>query len=387
MELISRSLKWSILTVVMAAVCGCRAPHVSDLFKLRKDLALTDLACTRPRTRVGSFASSTLSTKFLSASELGKHSYRFNVVEKNGVVYTCSGGHLDIAHLRNQADWTAHLCALTHYRLKDGVSEFSFELEEDTTCHVYVEYPPDWQRREDVDKALALFDVSAGLGRYFSYQASIWHEIVTWFGYKTTGFYPEFGSSFSWEDMYSNLIGCHIGYVALYDSQRSFDDAVTFALEAELKKLSGQPSRTARHAADLVRGQWFVGEQPIVIMKGRNFDVGLANGHVTPWLVPGVAVCGDVAPRPYPVPDLDFAEEYGFSVRFEMEPRLWEKAKIFAILYPDGSPHTRFEPDSQLHVIMDYIERDAARRYGSDVAVLHSADSPKKSGSDSASLN
>jgi hypothetical protein len=374
MELKVRSLRWSILAIVLVAACGCRAPVVGDLFSLGKELTFDDMARIRPRTRVGSFASSTLTTTFLSCSRLGKHSYRYNVIEKNGVVYTCSGGHLDIAHLRNAADWTAHLAALTYYRMKEGAEQFSFDLDEDATCWVEIVYPDDWNRREDVEKAIILYDVAAGLGQYFAYHASMWHEIATWFGYKMTGFYPEFGSAFSWEDMYSNLLGCHVGYLALYDNEHSFDRAVTVALEAELAKLGPQPKSAARGAADLVRGDWFVGEQPVVIMKGRNFDVGLDDGEITPWLVPHMPLCLDAKPQPYAVPDLDFLKEYGFAVRFEIELRLWEKNRILAILYPDGERGKRFNPAAQLPVLMDYIERDAVRRYGENIA-LHTATS------------
>lgn len=358
--------------VVVVAAGGCRVPHVTDLFKLDQDLALHDMLASRPRTRVGSLATSTVSTPFRGCSNLGRHSYRYNVVEKNGIVYTCSGGHLDIAHLRNSADWTAHLSALAYYQMKEGVGEFSFELDEDTGCHVHVDYPPDWDCRDDADKALLLYDVATGLGRYFAYHASIWHEIVTWFGYKSTGFYSEFASAFSWEDMYSNLLGCHIGYAAMYDTQHTFDEAVTLGLQAELKKLGPQPKNIARHASDLVRGQWFSGEQPAVIMMGRNFDIGLDDGRVTPWLVPDLTACLDAQPHLLDAPKLDFLAEHGFAVRFEVEPRLWEKTRILAILYPNGEKHERFEPARQLHVVMDYIRRDGARRYGTDLAVVHS---------------
>ena len=366
----SSSLRWSTLIVVLVAVCGCRAPHITDLFNLRKDLTLKDMASTPPRTRVGSVPCSTLTTKFLGCSRLAGHSYRYDFVEKNGIIYTCSGGHLDIAHLRNQADSTAHLSALTYYQLNAGAAQFSFELAEDTTCHVEVEYPPDWQRREDVDKAIILYDVATGLGRYFTFQAGIWHEIATWFGYKSTGFYPEFSSAFSWEDVYSDLLGCQIGYMAMHDSRRPYDQAVTLALAAELKRLDGRPKSVAHRAADLVRGHWFSGEQPVVVMKGRNFDVGLDDGHVTPWLVPGLTVCPDARPRAWDAPDLTFLDKYGFAVRFEIEPRLWEKNKILAVVYPNGEKRTRIEPATQLQALMDYIERDAARRYGDDLAAL-----------------
>jgi hypothetical protein len=242
--------------------------------------------------------------------------------------------------------------------------------------------------------------MSTGLGQYFAYHASTWHEIATWFGYKSSGFISEFGSAFSWEDTFSNLLGCHIGYMALYDDEHSFNKAVTLAMNAELQNLHVQSQKTARRASDIVRGQWFSGDMPVVVMKARNFDIGLDDGAVTPWIVRGLGECQNPRAHAYSVPDLAFLvtpwivrdlgecqnprahaysvpnlaflDEYGFSVKFEIEPKIWEKNKIFSIVYPNGEKKKRFEPATQFAVVMDYIRKEAARQYGAGAGVSKS---------------
>ncbi len=371
----SVSLKSSVgvvLVLMSLCVCGCRHRHVGNLAMGSNEMRMANLAKVKPRTRIGSFASSTLATKFRKPEKLGRHSYRPSAFEKNGILYTCRGGHIDMAHLRNVSDWTAHLAAVTYNEMINDANDFTFTLTEDTTCYVNLRYPNGWDNLSDESKDTIVYDVSTGLGQYFAYQTSTLHEILTWFGYKMTGFYSEFGSAFSWEDTYSNLLGSHIGYNAMYDRERCYNKAVTFQLQEELKKLKVQSRETAKLASDLVRGDWYSGEQPIVIMKGRNFDTGLDDGFVTPWIVPGIRECQYSNAEPYPVPNLDFLKHYGIEARFEIELKVWEKTKILKIIYPNGEKKKRFEPASQLAVIMDYIIKQAEGKYTSENSLVES---------------
>ncbi|MCH7681703.1 hypothetical protein IID10_20445, partial [candidate division KSB1 bacterium] len=85
----------------------------------------------------------------------------------------------------------------------------------------------------------------------------------------------------------------------------------------KLQKLHCQSKKTARRASDMVRGRWFSGDIPVVVMKARNFDIGLDDGAVTPWIVHGLGECQNPRAHAYSVPDLAFLDEYGFSVKFE----------------------------------------------------------------------
>jgi len=85
-------------------------------------------------------------------------------------------------------------------------------------------------------------------------------------------------------------------------------------------------------------------------MKARNFDIGVDDGYITPWLVPEMAECPGAKARPYPVPNLDGIRKHGFKIKFELEPSV-AKGKILKIVWPHFAK------------LIDYILKDAARRH------------------------
>ncbi len=329
-----------------------------------------DDARASPRTRMGSYPSSTVGTSFLDPEDLGPHSYRFSFSEKNGILYTCKGGHIDIAHLRKAADWMAFIAADTFKKLKENKKKFSFKLMEPSRYHVQVTYPENWKDLSEKEREDIAFGISIRLGEYFIYTATTWHEIITWFGYQCTGvLYSEFASAFTWEDIFSNLLGTHIAAQALRDTEHEYDEAMTIAFARELKELDVQPRQVARRAAEKVRGEWFSGDLIFFInMKKRNFDIGLNDGYVTPSVIQSVPGCKGAGPKLYPVPNLDFLSEYGFSVKLEIEPRVHEKNEILRIVYSgSGERRERIEPDIHFAAIMDYIKEEAITKYGDNV--------------------
>jgi hypothetical protein len=354
-------------TLLGAIVCqGIADPVISDS---ADNMAFRGLdAGTRPRIRPGSYASSTAGVHFLDPGDLGSHGYRYSWSEKNGIVYACGAGHVDIAHVRKAADWTGFLAATTFESLKREEIEFSFKLREPSRYFVKLTYPENWERLAPKDKERIAHHVSIELGQYFAYVAATWHEILTWFGYRPKAFQSEFPSAFSWEDVFSNLLGTHIAVLALEDAEHDFSESVTLALDRELKNLGAQPAQTARRAAEKVRGLWFSRPLFFTIMQRRNFDVGLNDGLVTPWLVPSLPECQGAQAQPLPIPKLDLLHEHGFSMKLEIEPREWEKDKILRIVLPDAKKRgKRLEPAVDFPRIMDYIKKDAVRRYGPDV--------------------
>ncbi len=324
-----------------------------------------------PRIRLSCYATSTVGTTFSDPEQLGAHSYRNSKSEKNGIIYTCQGGHIDIGHLRKGADWTAFLAQRTFDQLDRRRTKFSFKLYEPSKYFVQVTYPENWHTLPEEERDRIAREVSIKLGQYFSFIGCTWHEILTWFGYRPFALYPEFPSSFSWEDTYSNLLGVHIAASALRDTEHEYDEAMTLALAKELEVLGPQSRKTAASASEKMRGQWFSGDLLFLInIKGRNLDIGLGDGFVTPWLVPSLDECPGAQPKDYPAPNLDCLAEYGFSVRLEIQPREVEKRKILKIVYPDSKRRKgkRIEPAVHFAAIMDYIERDAEEKFGRDVA-------------------
>jgi len=64
--------------------------------------------------------------------------------------------------------------------------------------------------------------------------------MITWYGYKSTGFFSEYISAFSCEDIYSDIVGVNLAVKALKDETCSFDDAMTMLIDKELQELKCQ---------------------------------------------------------------------------------------------------------------------------------------------------
>jgi hypothetical protein len=321
----------------------------------------------RPRARIACLPSATVGVRYPNPFALGGHSYENpGFWERNGIVYTCRGGHIDITHLRKLTDWTAYLA----YRLRTAIlahhTDFSFRMREPSVYHVRIEYPENWQQLPTSTRDEMATEVSIELGSYLAYTVSVWHEMLTWFGYKSIGFYPEYVSSFSWEDCYSNALGCRIAETALRDPDREFNQAVTQLLNRELARLGVQPKPAAWVAGKAVHGNWFTGNYFWYHMVKRNFDIGLDDGFITPWLAPGMSACAESRPADCPVPTLAFLQPLGFAVRVEIELREWERKKILRIIYCHGRAG-RIDPTRHFGPILDYIRAQAARRYGPNV--------------------
>ena len=311
----------------------------------------------QPRIRTGSYATTTLGTNFIDPNKLGKHSYQMPFQENDGIVYTCRGGHIDLTHVRIAADNVRYLYYLTRKNLMTTAPEFTFKAsEEPSRYYVHLKYPDNWESLSRNDKKIIADEASLELSQYLSYTMTTWHEILTWFGYKSTGIFPEFPSAFSWEDNYSNLVGVRLGAQALSDQKHDFDEAMTIFLKKELEYLGVRPSDVAWDASEKMKGKWWEGT-PFVIyveMKERNMDMGYVDGFVTPTLAPGE--CEGATPQSYPAPRLTELTRLGLSMTLEVEPREFEKWDILKVVYPDGNGK-RIELVTKLPVIMEYVKQ------------------------------
>ena len=321
----------------------------------------------QPRRRLGCYATSTPGTRFVSSDKLGTHSYGFNLFEKNGITYACNAGHIDIAHLRIAADNTKYMTEKLYKGMLADQTDFTFALVADRSKHIVkLSYPDNWQQ---IDKEPVAREVSLQLGQYLAFSATTWHEMLTWFGYRTMAIIPEFSSAFSWEDIYSNLIGTGIASKAIQDTDHKYNKAMTLALSQELERLGGRSGRVARKAAEKVRGEWFTGNLA-VSMKKRNLDIGIDDGFVTPMIVPGI--CSNAKPEPYPVPSHDVSR-YGFSMDYHIIPKEFEKGKILRIVHNNRSKKT-ITPDTHYASIMAHIANVAIDKYGPHVATPYDPD-------------
>ena len=310
-----------------------------------------------PRMRMGCLPTSTPGGSFLKPERLGPHSYGYlgAFFERDGIVYTCKAGHIDVTHLRWNADYAKYLAEKTKKTLMNNKKGFSFKIVLEQSRHVLrFEYPESWINMPEDQKAQAAQEIAYMIGPYIAFAATTWHEIVTFYGTHYVGFEPEANSSFSWEDSFSNLLGTHLAVKAMMDTEHSYNKSMTIILDEELEKLGVRSKKEALAAAEKMRGEWFNGNF-FVETTMKNFDIGL-DGAVTPTLVPEAKGCETKAVS-YSVFTTDILNNYGIKMTYQIKPNIFEAGKIYKAI-----GHKDVFPARDYPAIMADIKRQAAEK-------------------------
>jgi hypothetical protein len=170
-------------------------------------------------------------TETTSIEKIGPHHYLGDASEENGIIYSRRGGFIDMAHLRDQSDWTAYL----YTKILENKNKGSLSIvlgREGGAKSLNVVIPSDLNNLDIIN-----------LAGKIAYDLSVWHEIATWFGASSIPFVPERYSSFSIEDPYSNLLGMTIGIQAL-QSELPYEQAMTQIIKNYLKDLDAVSNET-----------------------------------------------------------------------------------------------------------------------------------------------
>ena len=209
-----------------------------------------------------------------SIEKIGSHSYLGNPNEGNGIFYTKRGGFIDLGHLRDQADWTAFLYSKILQNKTSGILILKLGIEggkKELTIHI----------NKDIDSMDAI-----NLAGKIAYDLSVWHEISTWFGASYVPFVPERYSSFSVEDIYSNLLGVTLGIKAL-KSNLPFEEAMTQLLKLEIMDLQAVNSEKETYdAMELTRNIWWTRDKSLPSRKILIKHQCKAYPSAKPWLIP-----------------------------------------------------------------------------------------------------
>ncbi|MEW6441208.1 MAG: DUF4056 domain-containing protein [bacterium] len=228
----------------------------------------------------------------LDVEDLGTHTYNNGTLslqrpeqgpgvvtdEASGILYTCRGGFIDIAHVRDNADRTFYLAArIGRLAATGGMVPVAREGAE----RRLVVHPVD----ASLVRAYGIREVVIGLAEWIDFQLSIWHEIATWYRWSATAF-PEQASAFSPEDLYSNLLGAKIaGQVVRRHgaaSEEDYNRNVTAILRDALTKLGAMPADASRFAFRYLDGIWWDSDKRApdnLLVTHRNF-------HIRPTLYP-----------------------------------------------------------------------------------------------------
>ena len=206
-------------------------PKVSILIFL--GCAACAAALEPPRLRPSPYFGSFSGLNYTSVKDLGRHGYENFFGENNALIYTAKAGYIDMGHLRESADRARYLFDICYDNLLAGTTDFSYTVIEPAVYHVHLDYPENWSELGEHQRNRIAREVAIDLGQHFAHLSTIWHEIVTWYGYASTGLLSEKASSFSWEDGYSDLLGTKIGAMVLRDNTKSYNEGMTAMIVQE----------------------------------------------------------------------------------------------------------------------------------------------------------
>lgn len=256
-------------------------------------------------------------TDIVGINDLGIHQYLGSKGEGNGIIYTKRGGFIDLGHLRDYADWTAYLYNFIQ----------SNKGSEDTlVLNLGV---------EGGNKAIILHDLQeldnhrvSELAAKIAYDLSVWHEIATWFGASFIPMVPERYSSFSPEDLYSNLLGTQLGRQAI-NSELEYNEAMTNLLLATLDSLDAVTEIEQTFAAMVqVENIWWTRKKALPsgkILLQRYVDTETC---LIPWLIPDNEKITAYSILLKPDPELSAFYEFSITLNKKFQQETMDSTQV-----------------------------------------------------------
>jgi hypothetical protein len=276
----------------------------------------------------------------IGIDDLGPHTYDSGYVhtprdgvpemalnrENNGLVYTCRGGFVDTAHVRDYVDWAMFVATeIGRGLLAEEATEIALPDEGGKRRILVAELSPELVRQIGPRR------LTVWLAEWITWKMSIWHEIATWFGFASVPGFSEQASAFSPEDLYSNAIGVRLlpalSYHRAERSEYGFNGSVGQWLRQVLEFLGPVPRDAGVEAAAAVDKLWWdsdarVPDKALVLRRNMDFE-----GSVVPWLVPVSRMpaslreaCGaDPQPHKLGAPDSYAGVTFGDWVTLEIE--------------------------------------------------------------------
>ena len=145
------------------------------------------------------------------------------------------------------------------------------------------------------------------IAAHLLYLSFVWHELASWLGYQSFPGFPETNSSFSPDDLVSDLLGIDLGRRLLAapttDLER-WNEMLDVELHRLLVDNGALFSDATREVFDGIEGDWWDAAAVLPapeLVRRRHLQFREA---VEPWLVTGVSGCSAEAPRPMSTPEL-----------------------------------------------------------------------------------
>ena len=253
-------------------------------------------------------------------------------VENNGLIYTCKGGFIDTAHLRDYADMTLFL---TNKILEKFPKETVFKMKRDgTEKTIKIKTIPD-----RIIKKNGLYNSAVIVAQWIAFYFSVWHEIVTWYDYESIKGFSEKASSFSPEDLYSNVLGINIaGGILIHNEiidRDQWNREVDSWIKISLDKLGAVSRKEGRKVMGYLDGKWWDSKKVLPdwkLTKYRNFSIST-------FVIPDLPCssltdcrdleenlglgCAEAIPHPLSVKDSLDGKKISSFVELEFVPGKW----------------------------------------------------------------
>ena len=272
-------------------------------------------------------------TRIGRPDELGPHRYdaawgafddprgnAFPLGEANFLIYTCRGGFIDTAHLREPVDWIAFFLSQLDRHLEEG-TVVRLPNEGGARRVIIRAVPESLIRRNGRD------EIMIATAQWIAHQLGIWHEIVQWYGISMLKAFPETASGFSPEDLYSNAVGLRlmdgVDFRRQLVSEITYDRFIDELLANGLRALDPVPQSVGERAIGELDQLWWdsnvrLPRREVVLRRYLDADDALS-----PWLFPErhaspelraqlEEACGP-RPEPYTVRIPDALQ--GFAIR------------------------------------------------------------------------
>lgn len=279
----------------------------------------------------------------MGVDDLGAHAYSLPLgvpeVEGNGLVYTCRGGWIDTAHVRENADVQLFLTLALAQHLRDGGTVVIPGHGAPTTI---VLSPLGDILGAELLEADPL-RIASALASWVTYRMGIFHEISTWYGYQMVAGFSEQPSAFSPEDLYSNALGIRLGRAVIFadrfTSSAVYEETIVAYIRQALVNLEAQPPEAARAIMASLDGRWWdsslrLPDTHLVMRRGFPAEeASPGRATVTPWLAsdafdadaqpPALAVCAGSEVRTLSLPDHLAGRPISELVHLSFAPEAW----------------------------------------------------------------